>query len=89
MTGEGSDDTKSSPEFDQRDQMSGTKDFVYPQHIMEEGRPKSPNLTPTSPLSRATQRPRGNQSNRKVPAREKQNLIKLQIVMTDLPMMRS
>ena len=48
MTGEGSDDIKSFPEFDQLDQIWGTRDFVNPKYVMEAGTSKSPNLTPSS-----------------------------------------
>ena len=50
MTGEGSENIKSFPEFDELDQIWGTRDSVNPKYVMEAGTSKSAIATP-SPYS--------------------------------------
>ena len=48
MTGEGSENIKSFPEFDELDQIWGTRDSVNPKYVMEAGTSKSAIATPSS-----------------------------------------
>ena len=47
MTGEGSENIKSFPEFDELDQIWGTRDSVNPKYVMEAGTSKSAIATPS------------------------------------------
>ena len=47
MTGEGSKNIKSFPEFDELDQIWGTRDSVNPKYVMEAGTSKSAIATPS------------------------------------------
>ena len=47
MTGEGSKNIKSFPEFDELDQIWGTRDCVNPKYVMEAGTSKSAIATPS------------------------------------------
>ena len=47
MTGEGSKNIKSFPEFDELDQIWGTRDSVNPKYVMEAGTSQSAIATPS------------------------------------------